>query len=738
MKELFTAVLNMSFTATIAVICVIIIRAMLRKAPKIFSYALWSLVLFRLLVPFSFETSVSLMPENSESIAEGLVYLQNYNITETEFSNNSDIIHSAENKGSTDINSGNNLKNISEVEAPIINSEKAREESMNTLAGIGSVIWISGILALISYSVITYAKLSSNLEAATLVRDNIFESDRITTPFVIGLVKPKIIIPINLKETELKYILAHESIHIGRGDNIIKPLAFFALIIHWFNPFIWLSYYLMVKDMEMSCDESVMNKANEDIRENYSYSLLSLSVKQRALLTPLAFGESNVKSRIKNILNYKKPSFWVMAVLVILLIVVAVSVGTNPKKNNYEFSGMTWVQDSDKYLYVEDTPDSIQEELVYLDFLYSVEKDYDKKNDIISDRHRISIDNERKTDPDVYSSYVIHSITTVDKNLRDYEYFVKKNNLTEFEVINVIYTKKDSLNLTVMGPQWGDGTYSRGYIIGKTAEDTDYKIHDFMLPLEPDYSEVNSEILSSSVQLYAYENNELFSEREITDTVSKTNINMLLRNVDEVSRISDGDAAPKTGNYIKAVINDKAYYIYEINSKYYIEEPNKNISSITFNEYRAISDYNILGVLPEPVFISTVISGVTLEDYKETGNDNTENPNLNDFRKIQFKLYIEYPNNIKNRKVEIPNLQMLKKGDEENRLRGGSTFERDNEAEKFAVYEHEFIFDVNGLNDDDIKNILNSKEASVSWIDGNNYTFEYNYNIGEIAEFANN
>ena len=213
---------------------------------------------------------------------------------------------------------------------------------------------------------------------------------------------------------------------------------------------------------------------------------------------------------------------------------------------------------------------------------------------------------------------------------------------------------------------------------------------------------------------------------------------MLLRNVDEVSRISNGDAAPKTGNYIKAVINDKVYYVYEINSKYYIEKPNKNISNILFDEYRAISNYNILGALPEPVFISTIISGITLEDYKETANDNTEAPNLNDFRKIQFKLYIEYPNNIKNKKVEIPNLEMLKISDEENRLRGGSTFERNNEAENFAVYEYEFIFDVKGLNDDDIKNMLNSRETSVSWVDSNNYTFEYNYNIGEITEFANN
>lgn len=736
MKELFAAVLNMSLTATIAVISVVIIRLIIRKAPKIFSYALWSVVLFRLLIPFSLESSISLMPENTESIAEGLVYLQN-NISEAEFSNNSDIIHNAENKSNADINTGNNLNNISKAQAPVINSGKASEKSMNAFAEIGSIIWILGMIALVLYSVISYAKLRTNLATATLVRDNIFESDRINTPFVIGLIRPKIIIPVNLKETELKYILAHESTHISRGDNIIKPLAFLALVIHWFNPAIWLSYYLMVKDMEMSCDESVMNKANEDIRQSYSYSLLSLSVKQRGLLTPLAFGESNVKSRIKNILNYKRPSFWVMAVLVILLIAAAVSVGTNPKIN-YDFRGVAWAQAGHRYFYAEDTPESIQEELVYLDFLYSVEGDYEKKYDIISDRHLISIENESKKDPDVYSSYVLHSITTVDKNLRDYEYFPEKNNLTEFEVINVVYTKKDSLNLTVMGPQWGDGTYSRDYIVGKTAEDKDYKIQDFMMPMGADYSEMNSEILSSSVQLYTYENNEMISERAITDSVSKTNINMLLRNVDQVGRISDGNAAPKADSYIKAVINDKVYYVYEINSKYYIEKPDKKISSIIFDEYRALSNYTNLGILPGPVYISTVVSGITLEDYKETGNDNTENPSLNDFRKLQFKLYIEYPNNIKNRRVELPNLHMLKKDDEENRLRGGSSFERNNEAENFAVYEQELIFDVKGLNDGDIKNMLNSKEASVFWDDSNNFTFEYTYNLGETVEFAGN
>ncbi|WP_313163174.1 hypothetical protein [Sedimentibacter sp.] len=431
--------------------------------------------------------------------------------------------------------------------------------------------------------------------------------------------------------------------------------------------------------------------------------------------------------------GYKKPTFWLMAVLVILLIVVAVSAGTNPRRN-YEFSGTTWVQEGRKYFYAEDTPESKQEELVYLYFLYGVEGDYEKKYDLISERNKIGLDIERNAGKDIYSSYVLHSITTVDNDSDSYKYFKEKNNLTEIEVINVVYTKKDSLNLTAMGPQWGNGTYTSGYIVGKTAEDQDYKIQDFMMPLRPDGSEMNSKILSSSVNLYIYEDNEAVSERVITDSVSKTNINMLLRNVDESGIISNGNAPPETGSYVKAVINDKVYYVYEINSRYYIKKSNKDIGNMMFDEYRDIKNYSRYGTIPEPIYISAIVSGITYDEYKKTGGESPDAPDLSDYRKIKFELYVEFPDNIKNRKIETSGLAMIKKGNEENRLRGGGTFERDNEAENFAIYEEEIVFDARGLTDDDIINIFKTREASVSWTDSDNNYIKYEYDIGEIIE----
>jgi beta-lactamase regulating signal transducer with metallopeptidase domain len=169
----------------------------------------------------------------------------------------------------------------------------ASVNTSNILTEIATIIWITGILLILSYGVISYFRLKHRLSAATIVKENIFETDRIQTPFVLGLVKPRIYIPIGLSDSELEYIIKHEQIHIRRCDYIIKPTAFLALTLHWFNPLIWISYFLMVKDMEMSCDESVMKESGYDIRTRYSNSLLNLSVKQSRLLSPLAFGESN-------------------------------------------------------------------------------------------------------------------------------------------------------------------------------------------------------------------------------------------------------------------------------------------------------------------------------------------------------------------------------------------------------------------------------------------------------------
>lgn len=314
MSSIFLNVLNMSLTASYVALIVIIVRFFLKKAPKIFSYALWAVVLFRLLCPFTFESYMSFMPANMESISENIVFNEYHSVdAETK------VIDSTANNS---------------IQSPLLPAnQNASPTQRDVIVEAGWVIWVVGITILLTYGLFSYFKLKRKLAVATLVNDNIFETDEIKTPFVLGMLKPRIFIPVNIPPDEIDYIIKHERTHIKRYDYIIKPISFIALSIHWFNPLIWLSYFLMSKDMEMSCDESVMKGAVQDVRVRYSNSLLSLSDKKKRLLVPLAFGESNVKQRIKNILNYKKPSFWIFLLVVVIVIIVWFALGTNPVFN---------------------------------------------------------------------------------------------------------------------------------------------------------------------------------------------------------------------------------------------------------------------------------------------------------------------------------------------------------------------------------------------------------------------
>ncbi|MDO9536485.1 MAG: M56 family metallopeptidase [Bacillota bacterium] len=299
----------MSLTASYVALGVMIVRLLLRKAPKSFSYGLWGIVLFRLLCPFSFESPLSLIPRETAVIPHNIVFSQNPAIK-------IGIIDSTVNQS---IYSS----------LPTVNSAVS-VNPMAVVMEIAAAVWLLGIALLLCYSAVSYFRLKNRLSTATLLKEKIFETDRIQIPFVLGFVKPGIYIPTGLAQKELDYILEHEQIHIKRRDYLIKPVAFLALILHWFNPLIWVGYFLVVKDMEMSCDESVMKQSDRDIKKSYSNSLLTLSVKQSGLLSPLAFGERDVKSRIKNVLNYKKPAFWVSVVAVALVVTAALGLLANP------------------------------------------------------------------------------------------------------------------------------------------------------------------------------------------------------------------------------------------------------------------------------------------------------------------------------------------------------------------------------------------------------------------------
>ncbi|MCW3491644.1 M56 family metallopeptidase [Dethiobacter alkaliphilus] len=311
MSSTFITVLNMSLTASYVAIAVMIVRVLLRKAPKVFSYSLWAAVLFRLVVPFSIKSKLSLFQFQVTTIPQDIVYSQR-----------------------PAINSGvqllDNMVNRTIHSSLSLVAPGSSVDPLQILTEIGAVIWLVGIIVLLLYLVISYLMLRHRVSVATRVRDNVFETDLIRTPFVLGFINPRIYIPTGLKGIELDHILKHEQTHIRRRDFIIKPLAFTAVVLHWFNPLIWYSYYLAVNDMEMSCDENVMNQTGEDIRATYSHSLLSLSIRQSGLLTPLAFGEGNVKSRIKNVLHYKKPALWVIITAMMILVAAVMGLSSDP------------------------------------------------------------------------------------------------------------------------------------------------------------------------------------------------------------------------------------------------------------------------------------------------------------------------------------------------------------------------------------------------------------------------
>jgi len=208
---------------------------------------------------------------------------------------------------------------------PII-SQVSEINSAITAIEIMGYIWLAGFIALLAYAVIGYINLKRRICFATLVRDNIYETDRIKSPFVLGFIRPKIYFPTNIDPSRYDYILNHEQIHIKRRDYLIKPFAYIVFALHWFNPIMWIAYFLMSKDMEMSCDEAVLKKTDEDIRCDYSTSLLSLSTKRVSLLnlTAFSYGEGNVKERINNVLRFKKSQKWVTIASIILVSVFLV------------------------------------------------------------------------------------------------------------------------------------------------------------------------------------------------------------------------------------------------------------------------------------------------------------------------------------------------------------------------------------------------------------------------------
>ena len=313
--------LNMSLTASVAIVFVLLLRLMLKKAPKVISYALWAVVLFRLLCPVSIESSFSLFGLMDAPTTEGT------NMTTSIEYVPENIVHTEYPAVTLPV------PGVSEVINGTLPSgqEQLVADPLEAPTTIATYVWIAGVLVMAAYSVISYRRLRQKLLTASPLRDNIYLADEITSPFVMGLVRPKIYLPSDMEEREQAYIIRHEQHHIRRGDHIIKALAFLALSIHWFNPLVWVAFIYSNKDMEMSCDEAVVKKMGDGILADYTASLLSLATGKHIIAgMPLAFGEGDTKGRIRNLANWRKPAFWVVLVAVIACIALAVGLMTNP------------------------------------------------------------------------------------------------------------------------------------------------------------------------------------------------------------------------------------------------------------------------------------------------------------------------------------------------------------------------------------------------------------------------
>ena len=340
MNELFLKIINMSISASWLVLAVLILRFVLKKAPKWINVLLWGIVAIRLICPFSFESTLSLIPS-----AETIPLNIGMDTTPT-------------------INSG--ISAINNAVNPIISQSNTpmAGASVNLLQitiGIYEYIWIFGMIALALYTVISYWRLRRKVDTAVRYKDNIFQSENVSFPFVLGIIKPRIYLPFKMNGQYLEYVVAHEQAHICRKDHWWKPLGFLLLMIHWFNPLMWLAYVLLCRDIELACDEKVIKELGNEQRGDYTQALVACSVNRRMIAAcPLAFGEVSVKERVKYVMNYKKPAFWVIIISVIVCVGVAVCFLTNPKQDSYTLRIVVPAGSQEKFVYTDEEVSTIR------------------------------------------------------------------------------------------------------------------------------------------------------------------------------------------------------------------------------------------------------------------------------------------------------------------------------------------------------------------------------------------
>ena len=312
MEELFLKLLNMSISAGWMVLAIILFRALIKKLPKAFRCILWALVAIRLVIPITWESALSLIP-SAKTIPEDIMYMQE------------PTIHS----GISILNSYVNPV-ISQSLSPNVGDSV---NPLQVITLVASGIWLIGVFLMLLYAGYSYLRIYKRVSASIPVREKIYICDAIETPFILGIIKPRIYLPSELGQDLMNYVIAHEEAHIRRYDHWWKPLGFLLLSVYWFQPIFWIAYILFSKDIELACDERVIKELGEIEKKPYSEALLRCSISRKMVTAcPLAFGEVGVKERVRNVLYYKKPTFWVLLAAVLVCLVVGICFLSNPRK----------------------------------------------------------------------------------------------------------------------------------------------------------------------------------------------------------------------------------------------------------------------------------------------------------------------------------------------------------------------------------------------------------------------
>ncbi len=552
MTELFLKLFNMSFTASFLIVAILILRLVLKRAPKQAICVLWVFVAIRLVCPISFESVWSLIP-SANPIPNEIVYMKQPQID----------------SGIVVLDRTINPV-IAESFAP---SPVASANPLQIWLAVAALVWVVGVGVMVLYAGISYFWLYRRVRASVCIEKRIYICDDIDSPFILGVIRPRIFLPSYMEQAvEKPYVIAHEKAHLKRLDHLWKPLGFLLLSVYWFNPFIWVAYIMLCRDIELACDERVIKDMGPEDKKAYSKALLACNVSRRMIAAcPIAFGEVGVKERVKTVLNYRKPTFWIS--LIVLAVVVGVIVffmtnpaskqekGENSQQESFELSekvnetengsktdGVDTADEDyaviyDKYMDVsqleiregvgsanytvedrrficEDASLNELEYLIYNYYYFETFGKFDKLRDLVGDEAlHGSIQNTQEDfeEGNYMLEHRIHGLYTLTAEdmrnikIRDFtkEYIrrsIEEHDITEYAIVKTDISWTHNAESLSRGPQIGDGRYVRYYLVASTEATDAYKIYDVywedfnqqeVVTPKPDIQQVMDRILAA-------------------------------------------------------------------------------------------------------------------------------------------------------------------------------------------------------------------------------------------------